>query len=215
VRDPAREWVEDIMSDWELEDAKPTRGKYTWSNKRVGPGHIAARLDRFLVQSSFMLLGLTLSTTILPHSVSDHKPILLEISQDRNLGPIPFRFSPAWLQYEGFQDLVAKIWNEKVRGSPFFVWEEKHRRLKVALKAWAKTQKNPIIKRQEAQKQLENHQLEMEEQGDNSRNSAPRGPPPKDMASSLQRGGKVLATEIQKPLAGSGRQKHQLLPQAS
>jgi hypothetical protein len=48
VRDPAREWVEDLMIDWDLEDVKPDRGKYTWSNKRVGPGHIAARLDRFL-----------------------------------------------------------------------------------------------------------------------------------------------------------------------
>ena len=29
VRDPAREWVEDIMLDWELEDIKPTSGKFT------------------------------------------------------------------------------------------------------------------------------------------------------------------------------------------
>jgi hypothetical protein len=59
---------------------------------------------------------------------------MLEISQDMNLGPIPFRFSPPWPQYEGFQELVAKIWNEKVNGSPFYVWEEKHRKLKKALK---------------------------------------------------------------------------------
>jgi exonuclease III len=164
VQDPTREWVEDIMSEWELEDVKPTKGKYTWSNKRVGSGHIAARLDRFLVQSSFMLLGLTPSSSILPHSVSNHKPIMLEVSHDRNLRPIPFRFSPAWLQYEGFQDLVTKIWNETVRGSAFFIWEEKLWRLKVALKSWAKTQSTPVVTHQEAQKQLEKHQLEMDEQ---------------------------------------------------
>jgi hypothetical protein len=93
-----------------------------------------------------MLLGLTPSTSILLHNVSDHKPILLEAMHDINLGPIPFRFSPTWLQYEGFQDLVTKIWNAKVIGSKFFVWEEKHRRLKVALQFWEKPQKNPIIK---------------------------------------------------------------------
>ena len=49
VRDQAREWVEDIILDWELEDIKPSRGKFTWMNKRRGPGHIAARPDRFLV----------------------------------------------------------------------------------------------------------------------------------------------------------------------
>lgn len=135
IRDPAREWVEDIMADWELEDVKPTKGKYMWSNKRAGSGHIVARLDRFLVYSTFMLLGLTPSSSILPYSVSDHKPIMLDISHDKNLGPIPFRFSPPWLQDESFQDLVTKTWNETVRGSAFFVWEEKLRRLKVALKS--------------------------------------------------------------------------------
>jgi len=164
VRDPAREWVEDIISDWELEDIRPTKGKYTWSNKRVGPGHIAVRLDRFLAQSTFMLLGLTLSSTILLHSVSDHNPITLGISLDNNLGPIPFRFNLAWLQEASFPDLVTKIWNGIVKGSPFFVWEENIRRLKEALKTWAKTLSSPISARQEAQRQLEIHQLGMEDQ---------------------------------------------------
>jgi hypothetical protein len=164
VRDPAREWVEYIMSYWELEDVKPTKGKYTLSNKMVGPGHIAARLDRFLVQSSFFLLCLTPSSSILPHSVSDHKAILLEISHEKNLGPIPFRFSLAWLQYEGLQDLVTKIWIETVRGSTFFFWEEKLRRLKVVLKSWVKTHSNPSLTRQEAQKQPEKHQMGMDDQ---------------------------------------------------
>jgi hypothetical protein len=59
VRDPAREWVEDLVSTWDLIDIKPAKGLYTWTNKRIGPGNIVSRLDRFLVQSSFILLGLT------------------------------------------------------------------------------------------------------------------------------------------------------------
>ena len=150
VRDQAREWVEDIMSIWEMEDIKPARGKFTWSNKRVGPGHIAARLDRFLVQSSFLVLGLNIDSAILPHSVSDHKPISLSLTSDYNLGPIPFRFNPRWIQEESYPALVAKIWNGPVSGSPFYVWEEKLRRLKRALKEWAKSLPNPISKRLEA-----------------------------------------------------------------
>ena len=42
VQYPTREWVKDIMSEWELEDVKPTKGNYTWSNKRASLGHIAA-----------------------------------------------------------------------------------------------------------------------------------------------------------------------------
>ena len=36
VRDPSREWVEDIILDWELEDINPSHGKFTWTNKRRG-----------------------------------------------------------------------------------------------------------------------------------------------------------------------------------
>ena len=93
VRDPIRELVDDIILDWNLIDVKPTTGNYTWNNKRIGPGHIAARLDRFLIQDNFLLLDLKLSSKILPFGGSDHKPILLEMENDKNLGPILFRFS--------------------------------------------------------------------------------------------------------------------------
>jgi len=143
-RHPAREWVEDIMLDWDIEEIKPTRGKYTWSNNRIGPGYIAARLGKFLIQSTFLTLGLSVTSKILPNYVSDHKPILLELSVEKNLGPIPFRFSPLWIQQEGFQDLVLNVWQKLVSGSPFFVWEENLRRLKRALKVWVKTLKYPL-----------------------------------------------------------------------
>ena len=90
MRDPAREWVEDLIQDWDLLDIKPSRGKFTWSNKRERPGYIAARLDRFLIQSSYLLLGLNAKMNILSNSTSDHKPIKLLLSTQKNLGPIPF-----------------------------------------------------------------------------------------------------------------------------
>jgi len=102
VRELAREWVKDLILDWELEDIKTTRGKFTWSNKRIGPGHIVACLDRFLVQSSFLTCGLMATSKILPNYTSDHKPIFLELSLDGNLGPIPFRFSSLWIHQERF-----------------------------------------------------------------------------------------------------------------
>ena len=157
VRDPAREWVEDIISGWDLADIKPSRGKFTWSNKRVGPGHIAARLDRFLVHSSFLTLGLFANSEILQACTSDHKPISLTLTPGEKLGPIPFRFSPLWVTMDGFFELVTETWKKTVSGSPFYIWEEKLRRLKVALKSWAKSQPSPISERMNAQRALRNH----------------------------------------------------------
>jgi len=56
VRDSSRELVEDLLQDWNLIDIKPSSGKYTWSNKRLSPGHIAARLDLFLFKVLFFFL---------------------------------------------------------------------------------------------------------------------------------------------------------------
>jgi hypothetical protein len=131
------------MSEWELEDIPPTNGKFTWSNKRLGPGHIAARLDRFLIQSSFLTLGLRASSKVLPHYTSDHKPIALSLRPSAALGPIPFKFTPLWQEQGDFLNLVHHSWKDPVTGSPFYVWEEKLRRLKTNLKSWAKNLVSP------------------------------------------------------------------------
>jgi len=80
TRDPFKDQVESIMQDWDLLDIKLKKGKFTWSNKRFGLGHISARLDCFLVQSSMLLSGLLIISRILSTSVSDHKPIAFEFS---------------------------------------------------------------------------------------------------------------------------------------
>jgi len=154
--------VEDLISAWDLMDIKPTRGHYTWTKKRVGPGHISTCLDRFLIHSSFLTLGLKTSSEILPHSTSDHKPISLELRQEQDQGPIPFRFNLAWIQDKDFLCRVSNVWTRKVNGSAFYVWEEKLRRLKAELKGWEKKQADPITLRLESQRHLESHQLALE-----------------------------------------------------
>ena len=81
VRDPFGERLEDIISQWGLIDIKPKNGIFTWSNKRIGPGHIAARLDHFLVSTH--LLNSYPKTKILCSAVLDHKPICLFFLQQK------------------------------------------------------------------------------------------------------------------------------------
>eukprot|EP00253_Pinus_taeda_P007450 PITA_07450 len=163
VRDLAREWIEDLLQDWDLLDIKPISGMFTWSNKRIGPSHIAARLDRFLVHSSFLLLGLDACVHILPCSTSDHKPIKLTLHAHVDLGHIPFKFSPLWIKEPKFLQVVKESWSHPVTGSPFYIWEEKIRRLKFALKHWSKSIPNPAAERKNIQSQLKANQLNAEE----------------------------------------------------
>eukprot|EP00253_Pinus_taeda_P013077 PITA_13077 len=69
--------VEDLIQQWDLLDFKPKKGLYTWTNNRVGAEHISARLDRFLLQSTFNSKNKIISINILPKLISGHKPILL------------------------------------------------------------------------------------------------------------------------------------------
>ena len=64
VRDPYGERLEDLISYWGLTDIKPKNGKFTWNNKRIGSGHITARLDRVLV-SPYLLKNLAIKAILL------------------------------------------------------------------------------------------------------------------------------------------------------
>jgi len=153
IRDQVWEWVE----DWDMIDINPSSGKYTWTNKRIGPRHITARLDRFLVQRSFLLHGLESRMDIIPCCVSDHRPIKLELLAHMDQGPIPFKFNSHWVKEQSFMPLIKETWKLPVKGSAFFVWEEKLRRVKAALKTWVKTLPNLVVERKIIQERLEMH----------------------------------------------------------
>ena len=93
--------VEDLIHQWDLIDIKSNQGMFTWTNNRDGPEHIAARLDRFLVQST-LLDQKVITSKNLPKLTSHHKPILLQLEEEETMGPIPFRYSPLWNDKEGF-----------------------------------------------------------------------------------------------------------------
>eukprot|EP00253_Pinus_taeda_P028020 PITA_28020 len=88
--------VEELILHWDLLDFKLKKGIYTWINNRAGAEHISAHLDRFLAHSSLLLGKRLISSKVLPKLTSDHKPILLHLEEEENLGPIPFRFNSLW-----------------------------------------------------------------------------------------------------------------------
>eukprot|EP00253_Pinus_taeda_P016135 PITA_16135 len=124
-KDPMLAFVEELLHQWDLLDYTPVRGLFTWSNNRSRLDHIAAHLDRFLVQSSIMLNKKIIKTKILPKLTSDHKPIQLLLDDEENLGPLPFHFNHLWIEREGFFNIVKEAWVKPISGSPSFVWEKK------------------------------------------------------------------------------------------
>jgi len=110
-----------------------------------------------------MLNKRIIKTKIFPKLSSDHKPIQLLLEDEENLGPLPFRFNPLWIEREGFIDIVKEEWAKPISRSSSFVWEKKLKATKYALKDWIrKPAPNPTNTRKEAVHTLENLQDNME-----------------------------------------------------
>jgi hypothetical protein len=62
---------------------------------------------------------------ILPCSVSDHKPIKLELLAHKDLGPIPFRFSPLWVKEADFMQRSRTVGSSQSR-APLFLFGRKN-----------------------------------------------------------------------------------------
>jgi len=138
VRDNFRECKEDMVSSQDLFDAYPSKGKYTWRNNWTGVGNIVAKIDHFLIHISLLSLLDKISSHIIPWGLSNHHPISLSFEKEENLGPIPFRFNPLWMDSLDLFPLLSRVWNQWVYGSHVFIWEKNLKRYKQTIKQWVK-----------------------------------------------------------------------------
>ena len=163
IRDPFIERLEDLMNAWRLTNIKTKWGKFTWSNKRLVPGHITSRLDRILVSSSFLNKLFLDVSNLLASDVSDHHPISLSLSPLRDLGPLPFIFSSTWIKDDGFHDVVQQAWNIFFQRSPSYIWEQKLESVKKGIKNWLATRDfNPRTEKVDHIRIIEGIQEKME-----------------------------------------------------
>eukprot|EP00253_Pinus_taeda_P006269 PITA_06269 len=136
--DPSREALEEIIQTHSLVDIPPQNGRFTWSNKRTGKNNIKERLDRILAQERIMVKFQRIQSTIIQGYISDHKPVALRLDKEKYTGPIPFKYNKAWDSSEDFRELIKDHWAMDITGSPHFIWETKIKRLRTAIKHWAR-----------------------------------------------------------------------------
>ncbi|WKA02253.1 hypothetical protein VitviT2T_020466 [Vitis vinifera] len=125
-----------VADELGLRDIPMQGGVFTWSG---GPNNQSwARLDRFLVNTSWLDQFSSVLQSRLPRPLSDHFPVSLEGGGLRG-GPSPFRFENMWLKVEGFQDMIRRWWWEiEVRGSASYRLATKLKEIKQKLKIWNK-----------------------------------------------------------------------------
>eukprot|EP00253_Pinus_taeda_P010548 PITA_10548 len=145
--DPFRDRLETIIQTFNLIDTPLSNGKFTWSNKRTGPQNIKERLDRFLIHERLASNFQAIKSHTVHGTASDHKAVTLSLSKGSNFGPLPFKYNKHWDSHEEFCALVRNQWAKEILGSPHYVWENKLKNLKSAIKQWARELANSERKR--------------------------------------------------------------------
>ncbi|XP_043687690.1 uncharacterized protein LOC122638905 [Telopea speciosissima] len=111
--------------------------KLTWSNNRKS-GHVNAVLDKAFCNAKWMEYFNSCSQLVLHRVASDHSPVFLALVGSKKPKNAPFCFHKFWMEDQGFLEVVKNSWSQLVRGSPFFILNQKLKRLKLILRSWAR-----------------------------------------------------------------------------
>jgi hypothetical protein len=112
--------------------------QFTWANSLPDPTY--EKLDRVLMDISREDKYPVVSIRALEHieRLSDHALVLLTTGNSTPLCKHPFKFELGWLQRDGFQDMVQKVWKRPLAGNiPISRWNNKMRVLHKHLSGWA------------------------------------------------------------------------------
>nr|GEW67144.1 RNA-directed DNA polymerase, eukaryota [Tanacetum cinerariifolium] len=98
-----------------------------------------SKLDRYLISEGVLDLFPHLPALCLDRHLSDHRPILLRVT-NYDYGPFPFRFFHSWFAMEGFSSFVETTWKSLniVEPNGLIQLKKKLQALKIVIKAWSK-----------------------------------------------------------------------------
>jgi len=107
----------DWINELSLIDMGFKGNRFTWKRGKSQQFYIAKRLDRILCCAHFRLKWQEATVTHLPCLASYHAPLYLQLLPKTGCDPSrrPFRFEAAWLQHEGFKELLLTSWDRELR----------------------------------------------------------------------------------------------------
>lgn len=124
-----------------LSDLQSIGSKLTWKNSSINPT-LRRKLDRVLVNGTWLADFPLLLADFLPRGISDHSPSVVTLGTRLPRLQRPFQLFHHLLEHINFLSKVQNAWSVQIIGDSWFVLTSKLKRVKLALKRMKTQQGN-------------------------------------------------------------------------
>jgi len=143
--DPIADQMNMLLDAHHLVDIPMNKKLPTWHNQRTGEAALGRRLDRFMMHEELIQLFPLYRQWVSTGGLSDHHPILLQISDKKSKPRSPFKFFAGFLQVPEFIKLVTDFWasqpplREQRKAMDFY---GRLKKLQAMTETWARSKRN-------------------------------------------------------------------------
>lgn len=136
--------LQSLTMDAGLMDLRFTGHFLTWSDNHDANCRMYCKLDRALVNSSWLSHFDHSQAVFLPPGVSDHSPCVVKLGVAPYTNKHIFRFCNMWVKDDNFDVLVKNAWSTHITGTPMYRVVMKLKAVKMALKQLHRDQYSKI-----------------------------------------------------------------------
>ncbi|XP_074314936.1 uncharacterized protein LOC141651109 [Silene latifolia] len=122
----------DCLASCHLDDLTCTGVDMSWTNKQDSVTRVWSKLDRVLANPGFITSYPNAFGHFQEPGLSDHSPILVQISQDKKVVK-RFSFLNSWIAHPDYLQTIRAAWITPLQGSPMYCFFQKLKSVKHAL----------------------------------------------------------------------------------
>lgn len=102
----------DCLHNSDLLELKSCGNFFSWNNKSHGVSRVLSRIDKCLVNSTWIVKYTGVVVEYLNPGISDHSPLLLKCSAPQGQCGRPFKFFNYIADHDEFGTLITDTWND-------------------------------------------------------------------------------------------------------
>ncbi|XP_074283310.1 uncharacterized protein LOC141607861 [Silene latifolia] len=133
------------VADCGVTDCSAIGSYYTWSNKQEPSSRVFSRLDRMLVNSSWLQDNASAYAHFYPEGTFEHTPCVVQTIGDSDKSRRSFKYYNMWSKAADFKNCVSQVWHKDWGGSPMFNLVKKLKSLKWPLKQLNKDNFDDVV----------------------------------------------------------------------